>query len=301
MRRAVVTGGNGYIGSSLVRELTLLGVEVHALANNNHQRLDSLLPPEQIHVLPKGARTVVDVVKKVEPDAIFHLAAVYAEPTEVDCILSMIEGNVTLGAALLFAATHCGTSPVFVSTGTYWQFSADGIYDPNTLYATTKQAFQDILHFYRKRHLIRSTTLVLYDTFGPGDERGKIWSRLLSAKPGTHFPLTNGHQRVELVHIEDVVRAFLSAAELLMTGEPLGPLYSVHSGTQFTLRELVELVNQTADLRLSLGWGESTYWSGQVFEPWIGVTLPGWNVQKPALEGLVELSRLNHNSTETTE
>lgn len=299
MRKAIITGGNGFIGASLVRELVRQGVEVHAFANTNHQNLSELLPAEHIHVLSEGAHTVVDVVRSVQPDVIFHLAAVYAEPTEVDCILNMIEGNLTLGAALLFAATHCTTRPVFVNTGTFWQFAADGSYQPNTLYATTKQAFQDILHFYRERHLIRSTTLILYDTFGAADKRGKIWSRLLTAAPRTHFALTTGHQRVELVHIDDVVRAFSIAAELLLQNEALDPLYSVTSGQRTTLRQLVEQLDQAANLQLDFGWGESPYWEGQVFEPWIGKTLPGWAPHRSPLESLLQLARTSASSPET--
>jgi nucleoside-diphosphate-sugar epimerase len=99
MRKVIVSGGNGYIGSSLVSCLTSKGVEVHAIVNENHQRLDAILPAECIHVLRDGVGTAVEIVTRVNPDTIFHLAAVYAEPVSAGCVLSMIDGNLTLGAA----------------------------------------------------------------------------------------------------------------------------------------------------------------------------------------------------------
>ncbi len=290
MRRVVISGGNGYIGSSLVRRLLAQGVDVHALANENHQRLDGLLPPGNIHVLTAGAGDAVEVVTRVQPDTIFHLAAVYSEPVSMECILNMIQGNLTLGACLLYGGSHCQELPVFVNTGTYWQFSTDGTYHPNTLYAATKQAFLDILQFYRDRSRIRSTTLVLYDSFGPGDDRGKLWSRLLHAAPGTRIPLTEGHQQIQPVHIDDTVAAFVRAAELLHTSESLGAMYSVHSGATHTLRSVVESLNERAHLQLDLGWGESEYWPGQVYTPWLGETLPGWRAQHDVLESLVQMA-----------
>jgi nucleoside-diphosphate-sugar epimerase len=171
MRKAIVTGGNGFIGSSLISRLMSVDVEVHAIVNENHQRLDSILPAGCIHVLHGGIGSAVDIVTRLNPDTIFHLAAVYAEPINAKSVLSMIDGNLTLGACLLFAATQCTAQPKFVNTGTYWQFDANSAYSPNTLYAATKHAFQDLLVFYRERLGVPSVSLVLYDTFGEKDTR----------------------------------------------------------------------------------------------------------------------------------
>ncbi len=181
--KVVVSGGNGYIGSSLISRLISRGTEVHAIVNENHQRLDTLLSPEYIHVLRDGIGSAVEIVTRVQPETIFHLAAVYAEPVSAENVLSMIDGNLTLGTCLLFAAAQCDRQPTFVNTGTYWQFDSSSRYSPNTLYAATKHAFQDLLAFYRQRFRIRSTSLILYDTFGETDTRPKLWRSLTTAPP----------------------------------------------------------------------------------------------------------------------
>lgn len=290
MRRAIVTGGNGFIGSSLVKHLISQGTEVHAIVNENHQRLDAMLPPEQIHVLQDGIGAAVGIVTNVQPDAIFHLAAVYAEPVSANCVLSMINGNLTLGACLLFAATQCDLQPIFVNTGTYWQFDAKSRYSPNTLYAATKHAFQDLLHFYRERLGLRSVSLMLYDTFGEADTRSKLWRRLTTAPHGTPVRLSPGEQTIYLVHIDDTVAAFDKAAELLQTGYPLRPLYSVASREPVKLRTLVEELNSRGGLGLDLQWGAMPYWPGQVLEPWVADSLPGWTPQVEVLPALLRMA-----------
>ena len=295
IRTAVVSGGNGYVGSSLIRRLLALGVEVHALSNANHQRLDSLLPAAHIHELKDGAREAADLVMRIQPDVIFHLAAVYSEPVSVDCIQSMIDGNLALGATLLFAATRCAVAPAFINTGTYWQFAEDSTYAPNTLYAATKQGFQDILTFYRTHHAIPCTTLVLYDVFGPGDDRPKLWNRITRCAPRTHIPLSPGTQEIELVHIDDVLDAFQTCAEGLCSGKALDELYSVDGLHRRTLRELLEAFNAAADLELGFGWGELPFWGGVVQRPWRGERLPGWTPRRDVLHEL--LAMVPHGAT----
>jgi nucleoside-diphosphate-sugar epimerase len=289
MRRAIVSGGNGFIGSSLIGQLVKMGVQVHALVNENHQRLDPILPPENIHVLKDGLNSAVELISRVQPDTIFHLAAVYAEPVSTKCVLSMVDGNLTLGVCMLFAASQMEDKPVFVNTGTYWQFDADSNYSPNTLYAATKHAFQNLLHFYRTRFGVASTTLVLYDTFGEADTRPKLWHRLTLAAPGETVLLSEGEQIIHLIHVEDTVEAFLRAAELLHEGGLLNPIYSVSSPTPRTLRSLVESLNDAGGLNLDLKWGALPYWDGQVFDPWVGEVLPGWEPRAEVLPALLRM------------
>jgi nucleoside-diphosphate-sugar epimerase len=246
--------------------------------------------------------STVDIVAKLEPDTIFHLAAVYAEPISAQSVLSMIDGNLTLGACLLFAATQCRKLPVFINTGTYWQFDKDFTYSPNTLYAATKHAFQDLLLFYRNRLGIASVTLVLYDTFGETDTRPKLWHRLTTASAGDVFRLSAGEQMIHLIHIDDTVNAFFRAAELLHDSYPVGPIYSVPSPNPVKLRFLVEALNSTGMLGLDLQWGTVPYWHGQIFEPWVGEVLPGWTAKVEVLPALLHMahketvSKLVHNA-----
>lgn len=290
IRTAVLTGGNGYVGSSLIRRLQQADVEIHAFVNENHQRLDTLLPSSYVHVLKQGVDGAAEMVTRIQPDVIFHLAAVYAEPTSVPSIRSMIDGNLTLGATMLHAATRCAVPPAFVNTGTYWQFANDQTYSPNTLYAATKQAFQDILTYYCIHQRVPSTTLVLYDVFGPGDDRPKLWNRITRCPPATHVPLSQGIQQIQLVHIDDVVEAFVIAADRLCAGLETGPLYAVRSTETRTLRELLDAFNSRSGLDLSYGWGEIPTWHGVVQVPWLGEILPTWRTQREVITELLKMA-----------
>ena len=296
MRKAIVTGGNGFLGSHLIQSLTAGKVDVHAIANTNHQRLDALLPADRIHVLGENVHNSAALVTQIEPDAIFHLAAVYEEPESIQRIAAMFEGNLLLGAALLYGASQYRGKTVFVNTGTYWQFAEDGSYSPNTVYAATKQAFQDLLLFYEKRGSVAATTLILYDTFGEGDTRSKLWTTLIKTPRGERVALSSGEQRIELVHKDDIVRAFIHAADLLLSGHSLQPAYSLRSGERTTLKQLIVAFNERAGLGLTLDWGARQPWEGLVTHPWQGPMLPAWQPRVGVLNELTSMARRHRQS-----
>ena len=113
------------------------------------------------------------------------------------------------------------------------------MYAPNTLYAATKHAFQDILFFYRERRGVRSVSLILYDTFGENDTRPRfgIASRTrYQEKPCASLmgarSSSDPHQRYS--------ERIFPAAELLQESYAMEPLYSLSSPFPVKLSTLVE-------------------------------------------------------------
>jgi nucleoside-diphosphate-sugar epimerase len=131
--------------------------------------------------------------------------------------------------------------------------------------------------YFCRCHSVRALTLILYDSFGRDDPRPKLWTKLLHAPSGSRFPLTEGRQYVELVHVDDIARAFMHAAEMLRAGQGVNGSFAVRSEERITLREMLERWHRKAGLDLQLDWGAVPYWDGQVFHPWRGEILPGWH------------------------
>jgi nucleoside-diphosphate-sugar epimerase len=288
--KVIITGGNGYVGTALVRKLVCSGVEVHAIVHRNSDNLSLLLPADYMHEISNDLLAITTLVQQVQPSAIFHLAAIHAEPPTFNDMLSMLNSSIMLGAALLYGATLCNHPPVFVNTGTYWQFGeGQQGYSPNTCYSAVKQGMHDLLIYFRRSHGIRAVTMVLYDIFGPGDARPKLWTKLAQADAGSRFPVTEGRQYIELVHVDDVVQALLLAANELASGVSMESVYAVRSKARLTLRELLEKINEKAGLDLEFVWGSIEYWPGQIFDPWQGNCLPGWQPLIDPVDGVTRL------------
>lgn len=291
LKTALVTGGNGYLGSVLVRHLVECGFTVHAIAHKNRQVLDRVLPEGQIHVLTGDLSDTVELTGRLKPDAIFHLATDQTEPKDIGGMLHILQNNLALGTALLQGAALCPKSPVFLNAGTYWQFADPDYIAGNSFYAATKQAFHDILLYFRRAYKIRSTTLILYDTIGLTDPRSKLWNKLVEALPGTQFPMSGGKQTVDIVHVDDIVRGFVHAANLLDADELPGPLYALRSNEPKILRDFIEDLSDSGILDLQFVWGKIPYWSGQIFQVWQGERLPGWRAAIDIKETIAEMAR----------
>ena len=146
-----------------------------------------------------------------------------------------------------------------------------------------------MLVFYLERTGLSAITLKLFDTYGPGDSRKKLFTLLREAtRQRRPLAMSPGEQLVDLVHVDDVARAFLVAADRLFSGDVKGhEMYAISSGAPLRLRDLVALCEQVAGEPIPVAWGERPYRSREVMEPWsTGERLPGWAPRIVLNEGI---------------
>jgi nucleoside-diphosphate-sugar epimerase len=134
-----------------------------------------------------------------------------------------------------------------------------------------------------------AVTLKFAAVYGPGDPRGKIVDLLIdSLKSGKPLGLSPGEQLLDLIQVDDAVRAVLSGAELLDKLEP-GEFrsYSVTSGQPVTLKRLVEILAELTRKEPAVRWGAKPYRNREFFTAWAcDERLPNWRPRIPLKEGL---------------
>jgi len=176
-----------------------------------------------------------------------------------------------------------------VNTDTSWQHYENQQYSPVNLYAATKQAFEDLLQYYLEACGLRVVTLNLFDTYGPDDPRPKLMNLLKRvAREQQPLAMSPGEQWIDLVHVDDGVRAYEVAAGRLLKGGVMGhERYAVSSGNPVQLRELVRQVERILGRNLPITWGGRPYRSREVMQPYAGRSLPGWMPQTKLGSGLM--------------
>lgn len=278
-RVALLTGVSGFVGANLARHLMREGWEVHA-AVRDALRLENDLQAcgMKIHAIDGTTQGMIQLMQDVRPMVVFHLASLFIAEHKPEQVEPLITSNVLFGVQLLEGMKEAGVR-YLVNTGTSWQHYENDAYNPVCLYAATKQAFEDIAKYYAEAAQLRVITLKLFDTYGPGDRRQKLFALLRkTADSGDVLTMSPGEQLIDLVHIDDVVAAFLMAAERLMSGqgEPL-EAYAVSSGRPLKLRELVDAYSKATGLHPNVVWGGRTYRNREVMTPWNrGQPVPGW-------------------------
>ncbi len=278
-RHALVTGATGFVGTTLVRRLAADGWAVDALVRTDGANLPEGVRP---HRIPGSVDGMIELVEQLAPTHCFHLATAFRGVHTPADIAPMIEANLGFGTAL---AEACARVPElrFVNTATVWQHFDAAPYSPVSLYAATKQAFADLLVFYAEVEGLAVHTLELTDTYGPSDPRPKLIPFLLRAgADGTRLEMTDGTQLIDLVHVEDAVRALLATAVA-----PPGPSYGARGDGAITLRELVDRFQAATGLALDVAWGARPSRPREMVRPWMTADPPpGWSPEIRLDDGL---------------
>jgi UDP-glucose 4-epimerase len=253
--KVLVTGGAGFIGSTLVDRLLAEGHAVDVVDDLSTGSLSNLAAARAdranqltFHQLDLRQPGTVDLIARRAPEVVFHLAAQMSVRDSVARPTHDAEINIIGGLNVLEGARAAGTRKiVFASSGGTIYGMADE-HDlplkesqpqrPLSPYGIAKKAFGDYLHAYRELHGLEYTALALANIYGPRqDPHGEAGvvaifaALLLNGEQCTVFG--DGSKTRDYVFVDDVVDAFVRAAEL-----GSGLLCNIGTGVQ------------TSDLRL---------------------------------------------------
>lgn len=277
---ALVTGGTGFVGSNITRRLVKEGwaVKIISIPNDNYMLLNDVIEKIKFYEHDGSTENMYDIMADSQPTVVFHLASLFLVQHLPKDIKGLIQSNILFGTQLVDSMIANGVYNL-INTGTSWQHYENASYNPVCLYAATKQAFEDILQYYVEAKALKVITLKLFDTYGPGDPRPKLF-HLLSKLATSQEPLamSPGEQLIDLVHVADVVQAYMVAANRLMKDQVLQhECYGVSSGNPISLKELVGIYRKTTNMKLPIQWGERAYRNREVMVPWNGYQIiPEW-------------------------
>lgn len=277
--RILLTGATGFVGKHLYARMSGEH-ELHLLVRPSTDY--SALSPSHVCCFQGDVERLADYLRSHQVEGIIHLASLYLASHRPDQVADLVNANILLGTSLLEAAKLAGVK-WFLNTGTIWQNyqspERSDEYHPVNLYAATKQAFITMARYYQETSPIRFSTLKLCDTYGPGDTRRKILALFREiARSGETLAMSPGEQRMDLLHIDDVVAGFqVLANRLADPSVPLLPEYVLSSGHPRSLRELASMFEQVNGVKLPIEWGGRPYREREVMEPYRGNILPGWS------------------------
>lgn len=292
MKRALITGASGFIGSHLARALSSRGWDVQLLVRPNSKTSAELSSLKRLEH-DGTTEQLITIMKETKPDLVFHLASLFLAGHAPADIQRLITSNVLFSTQLLEAMSEAGVTKL-VNTGTSWQHFADDSIElhPVNLYAATKSAFDAILQYYVEAKGFSSVSLKLFDTYGPGDERAKLIKLLLKTlRTNAPLSMSPGEQKIDLVYIDDVVEAFVQAGERVMKSTAgTSEIFTIATGKPVSIQELVSTLGRVAGHTVPVTFGGRPYREREVMLPWSkGKNVPGWQPRVSLEEGLRRL------------
>jgi len=240
--RAVVTGGAGFIGSTLVDALLVRGDEVHVVDDLSSGRREQVAGAAPLHVRDIS-EPLADLFADVQPEVVFHLAAqIDVRVSVADPVLDA-RANVLGTINVLEAARAHGAQVIFASTGgaIYGECDEPALEDgprlPLAPYGTSKLAAEEYLATWNRLYGTSHVALRLGNVYGPRqDPHGEagvvaiFLSRIRNGQQATIFG--DGQQTRDYVYVGDVARAFVGAVGAA------GGVFNVGTGEETSVVEL---------------------------------------------------------------
>lgn len=294
MKKIIISGASGYIGSMVLRRLIDVGYDVYVIVRSK-TKFDLFIDViDKIELIKYDGdlECLCNQFKEIKADAVIHIASLFiAEHTTKD-VDSLIASNITFSTHIL-EAMYCSGTRNLINTSTSWEHYNNDDYNPVCLYAATKKAFIDILKFYVEAKGISAITLTLYDTYGVGDPRRKILNLFKEiANTGQSLDMSRGEQQIDLIYIDDIVNAYILALKMLAQGDIKMEQYYLFSGREMSLRQVADLYSSVNNVKLNINWGKRPYRDREVMTIYKGgKVLPNWEPTVTLEEGLKILQR----------
>ncbi len=264
----LVTGGAGYIGSHVVRQLVETGERVIVLDNLSTGFREAVLGGELV-VGETGDRTLVErLLRERRIDTVLHFAAHTVVPESVRNPLKYYGNNTCSSRSLLEACASTGVRHfIFSSTAAVYgipretQATEDTPTAPINPYGTSKLMTEWMLRDLAAAAELRHVTLRYFNVAG-SDPQGRIGQSTRNATLlikvaceaatglreevvvfGTDYPTPDGTGIRDYIHVEDLAGAHLRALDYLRRGGASTTLNCGY-GHGYSVREVLDTVQQ---------------------------------------------------------
>ena len=254
MRRAIVTGGAGFIGSHMVDLLLAEGFEVRAIDNLATGRLENLgqhrtdprLAVEQVDMCDLGPTApVFDGV-----DLVFHFGGIGDIVPSIERPVDYMRANVNGTLAVLEGSRRAGVKKfVYAASSSCFGLAEvptpeDAPIRPEYPYALSKYLGELTALHWARVYRLPVVSIRMFNVYGPRVRTTGVYGAVFGvflAQKANGKPLTvvgDGSQRRDFVYVTDVARGFLLAAKSSLTGE----VFNLGAGNPQSINRLAELI-----------------------------------------------------------
>lgn len=276
--KALVTGGAGFIGSALVRQL-IAETDAHVLTLDKLTyagRLDNL---DEVLGSPRHGFALVDIadgaavgrhMAEFDPDVVYHLAAESHVDRSIDSAAEFIHTNVVASFTMVEAAhrhwadmaeprkrtfrfVHVSTDEVYGSLAPDQRFSEGSAYQPNSPYAATKASSDFLARAWHRTFGFPAVITNCSNNYGPRQHPEKLIPlTVLNLLEGKPIPVYgDGGQVRDWLFVEDHARALRAVAAHGRAGET----YCIGGEAESTNLELVHVLCALFDdMRPTASW-----------------------------------------------
>lgn len=271
----LVTGGAGFIGSTLCKRLLAEGYKVIAFDNfsgNSHGYLEDILPHKNFEMIKVDVNNIeVEEIffKKYKFDTIYHLAANTSIPKGQDDIeLDLRNTFFTTINILQLAVKYNVKKFIFTSSSTIYgladySFDETSVMYPISYYGASKLSCEAFISAFCYRYDIQSWIIRFCNVVGPTAKRGivsDIKKQIKAEKDVIHL-LGDGKQEKPFLYIDDAIDGLLYVVN--HANDKLNT-YLIGNGDTISVRRIAEIALEETKHHSYIFFDNAPTWSGDV-------------------------------------
>lgn len=270
MKKILITGGAGYIGSHVAKSMFLQGYNIHIVDNLSTGNKWALKWGEFSIGDIRDKQFLSDVFSRFQPDTVIHFAAKSIVSESQEKPDEYFDNNVNGTQNLLDVMCENNVKNiVFSSTCAVYgtpsaQLNEDHPRQPLSVYGETKMKVEDLLEAYHKSKDIRYIALRYFNAAGadPESEIGELHEPETHLIPnvlkaamtntevsifGNDYETPDGTCIRDYIHVQDLARAHMLATEKLFSGDFSGPI-NLGTGNGASVLEIIKAVSEVSKI-----------------------------------------------------
>jgi len=262
-KSVLVTGGSGFIGANLARELSAENQVkvIDDLSTGHFKNIQDLADANKIEFI-KGSITDLDLLQSIlkNVDYVFHHAAIPSVPKSIKDPIRSNNVNVNGTLNVLTAAKDNGVKKVIFasSSSVYGDTSAssqkeDMLLGPLSPYAVSKLAGEYYCKVFSEVYNLPTVSIRYFNVYGPRQDPSGDYAAVIPkfiCKALKNEPLViygDGKQTRDFTFIKDIVNGNILAAESTAAG-----VFNVADGKCISINKLANLIMEISGKKLDL-------------------------------------------------
>lgn len=266
MKKAIVTGANGFIGKTLVRALMKNEYEVVALDIRFDDELESNSAVTCVNVFGKEVAALKESIPEAEYDCFFHLAwAGTSGPARADYAVQL--NNVKLACDYILLCKEVGCKRVVYASSinemeTYEYLQSDDIQPAGGyIYGTGKMAAHLMGETVAYMNGVEFVPVIITNIYGVGEKSARmIYTSINKLVHKEHCSFTAGYQTYDFIYITDAINSIIAVAE---KGKAFNRYY-IGSGEPKPLREFLIEMKNIVDPEAEIGLGDIPFKGAEI-------------------------------------
>lgn len=246
-KKILVTGGAGFIGSHLTKDLLTEGAKVLVIDNLFVGKEEFIPDGASFEEIDIRSKNMKNIIEKFEPDVIIHLAAIHYIPYCNTNPEETYDVNV-MGTRKLLEISH-KIDFIFASSASVYPPVkgplTENMHGPMDIYGKTKLIGEDLMKLISERAIITR----FFNVYGSNDINPHLIPEIIKQmKEGKReIELGNITPKRDYIHVDDVCEAIIA----LLKHRNLGT-YNIGTGVEYSVKEVIEIISEIIGEKINI-------------------------------------------------